>query len=226
MSGQISASTATDKVNDYPNFNLGILQVSGEQKDERIHFHCKVVPEKKKSVKDAKTRNQLPKNVILPESIDLFENIVTGEDEVSKFRLPEPRDYNAEILKLEPKGSSHDLDMLTNEVIELRKVLVNANENHKALKEKIYLGFTIFSKDYTSSPRCLEELTKIMECVDNKGQEFFFVFYKVKPSDGLSPLGTFEADIKGFDLEKVQRCKDALRIADDMAGSRDYFARR
>ncbi|KAH0749281.1 hypothetical protein KY290_028513 [Solanum tuberosum] len=65
-----------------------------------------------------------------------------------------------------------------------------------------------------------------MECVDNKGQEFFFVFYKVKPSDGLSPLGTFEADIKGFDLEKVQRCKDALRIADDMAGSRDYFARR
>ncbi|XP_049409396.1 protein PHLOEM PROTEIN 2-LIKE A8-like [Solanum stenotomum] len=113
--------------------------------------------------------------------------------------------------------------MLTNEVIELRKVLVNANENHKALKEKIDLGFTIFSKDYTSSPRCLEELTKIMECVDNKGQEFFFVFHKVKPSDGLSPIGTFEADIKGFDLEKVQRWKDALRIADDMAGSRDYF---
>uniref|UniRef100_M1CGL8 Uncharacterized protein n=1 Tax=Solanum tuberosum TaxID=4113 RepID=M1CGL8_SOLTU len=63
-----------------------------------------------------------------------------------------------------------------------------------------------------------------MECVDNKGQEFFFVFYKVKPSDGLSPLETFEADIKGFDLEKVQRWKDALRTADDMAGSRDYFA--
>ncbi|KAK4718971.1 hypothetical protein R3W88_017309 [Solanum pinnatisectum] len=90
--------------------------------------------------------------------------------------------------------------------------------------EESRIAVTIFSKDYTSSPRCLEELTKIMECVDNKGQEFFFVFYKVEPSDGLSPLGTFEADINGFDLEKVQRWKDALRIADDMAGSRDYFA--
>ncbi|KAH0664114.1 hypothetical protein KY284_029045 [Solanum tuberosum] len=70
-----------------------------------------------------------------------FENIVASEDEVSKFRLPEPRDYNAEILKLEPKGSSHGLDMLTNEVIELRKELVKVNENNKALEKKIDLGF-------------------------------------------------------------------------------------
>lgn len=58
-----------------------------------------------------------------------FENIVASEDEVSKCRLPEPRDYNAEILKLEPKGSSHGLDMLTNEVIELRKELVKVYTN-------------------------------------------------------------------------------------------------
>uniref|UniRef100_A0A3Q7I2W4 Ubiquitin-like protease family profile domain-containing protein n=1 Tax=Solanum lycopersicum TaxID=4081 RepID=A0A3Q7I2W4_SOLLC len=38
-----------------------------------------------------------------------FENIVASEDEVSKFRLPETRDYHAEILKLEPKGPSHAL---------------------------------------------------------------------------------------------------------------------
>ncbi|KAH0658923.1 hypothetical protein KY285_027472 [Solanum tuberosum] len=57
-------------------------------------------------------------------------------------------------------------------------------------------AITIFSKDYTSSRRCLEELTKIMECVDNKGQEFF----------------------------SVQRWKDALRKADDMEGSGNYFA--
>uniref|UniRef100_M1AAZ6 Ulp1 protease family, C-terminal catalytic domain containing protein n=1 Tax=Solanum tuberosum TaxID=4113 RepID=M1AAZ6_SOLTU len=67
--------------------------------------------EKKKPVKDAKTRNRLPKNGILPESRYPFENIVASEDEVSKFRLPEPRDYNAEILKLEPKGSSHEEDV-------------------------------------------------------------------------------------------------------------------
>ncbi|WMV34803.1 hypothetical protein MTR67_028188 [Solanum verrucosum] len=31
--------------------------------------------------------------------------------------------------------------MLTNEVIELRKVFVKVNENHNALEEKIDLGF-------------------------------------------------------------------------------------
>lgn len=59
-----------------------------------------------------------------------FENIVASEDEVSKFRLPETRDYHAEILKLEPKGSNHGLDILTNEVIELRKELVKVYTNY------------------------------------------------------------------------------------------------
>ncbi|KAG5574222.1 hypothetical protein H5410_054356 [Solanum commersonii] len=254
MRGQVSSPT--DEVNDCPNFSLGISQESGEQnkastskkivdydddfEDLAPQFQSKKLknkdgPEKKKPVKDAKTRNRLPKNVILPESrypdneyqisnrdfylvesgqfnsypwgLDVykklsdsvrhelksthkyyrlgglplalqiwifeccskvdediairvadsiprilnwktiaespwqkyvekclfmptknkFENIVASEDEVSKFRLPEPRDYNAEILKLEPKGSSHGLDMLTNEVIELRKELVKVS---------------------------------------------------------------------------------------------------
>ncbi|KAH0749262.1 hypothetical protein KY290_028494 [Solanum tuberosum] len=90
--------------------------------------------------------------------------------------------------------------------------------------EESRIAITIFSRDYASSRRCLEELTKIMECVDNKGQEFFFVFYKVEPSDDLRPTGTFEADLKGSDLEKVQRWKDALRKAADMAGLKDYFS--
>ncbi|KAH0719356.1 hypothetical protein KY285_015387 [Solanum tuberosum] len=64
-----------------------------------------------------------------------FENIVASEDEVSKFRLPEPRDYNAEILKLEPKGSSHGLEMLTNEVIELRKELVKSGGSSSVIRE-------------------------------------------------------------------------------------------
>ena len=54
---------------------------------------------------------------------------MASEDEVSKFRLSEPRDYHAEILKLEPKGSNHGLDILTNEVIELRKELVKVYTN-------------------------------------------------------------------------------------------------
>ncbi|KAG5617111.1 hypothetical protein H5410_016935 [Solanum commersonii] len=86
-----------------------------------------------------------------------FENIVASEDEVSKFRLPEPRDYNAEILKLEPKGSSHGLDMLTNEVIELRKELVKVNENNKALEEKIDLGFNQIKEFVVNSNKQLLE---------------------------------------------------------------------
>ncbi|XP_055831029.1 protein PHLOEM PROTEIN 2-LIKE A8-like [Solanum dulcamara] len=74
--------------------------------------------------------------------------------------------------------------------------------------EESRIAITIFSKDYTSSRRCLEELTKIMECVDNKGQEFCFVFYKVDPSDYLWSTVTIEEDLKGFDLEKVQRWQD------------------
>ncbi|XP_015168403.1 TMV resistance protein N-like [Solanum tuberosum] len=85
--------------------------------------------------------------------------------------------------------------------------------------EESRIAITIFSKDYTSSPRCLEELTKIMGCVDNKGQEFFSVYYKCEPLDCLRSIVNFGADLKGSDLRKVQRWKDALRKADDMEGS-------
>uniref|UniRef100_A0A3Q7HQ99 DUF1985 domain-containing protein n=1 Tax=Solanum lycopersicum TaxID=4081 RepID=A0A3Q7HQ99_SOLLC len=84
-------------------------------------------------------------------------NIVASEDEVSKFRLPETRDYHAEILKLEPKGSSHGLDILTNEVIELRKELVKVNENNKALEEKIDLGFNQIKEFVVNSNKQLLE---------------------------------------------------------------------
>ncbi|KAK4736858.1 hypothetical protein R3W88_000555 [Solanum pinnatisectum] len=119
MRGQVSSPTATDDVNDGPNFSLGILQVSSEQNKEQNkeeqnkgkkrvkkvnnvkkskkkcvdlasmlkkivdcdddfedlppQFQPKKLKnkdgsEKKKLVKDAKTRNRLPKNGILPES--------------------------------------------------------------------------------------------------------------------------------------------------------------
>uniref|UniRef100_A0A3Q7IGD1 Ubiquitin-like protease family profile domain-containing protein n=1 Tax=Solanum lycopersicum TaxID=4081 RepID=A0A3Q7IGD1_SOLLC len=84
-----------------------------------------------------------------------FENIVASEDEVSKLRLPETRDYHVEILKLEPKGLNHGLDILTNEVIELRKELVN--ENNKALEEKIDLGFNQIKEFVVNSIKQLLE---------------------------------------------------------------------
>ncbi|KAK4710066.1 hypothetical protein R3W88_004579 [Solanum pinnatisectum] len=81
-----------------------------------------------KTIAESPWQKYIEKCLFMPTK-NKFENIVASEDEVSKFRLPEPRDYNAEILKLEPKGSSHGLDMLTNEVIELRKELVKVYTN-------------------------------------------------------------------------------------------------
>ncbi|XP_039157148.1 TMV resistance protein N-like [Eucalyptus grandis] len=41
----------------------------------------------------------------------------------------------------------------------------------------------IFSEDYASLWRCLEELAKIMECKAQKKLIVFLVFYKVKPRE-------------------------------------------
>ncbi|KAH0636548.1 hypothetical protein KY289_036463 [Solanum tuberosum] len=112
-----------------------------------------------KTIAESPWQKYIEKCLFMPTK-NKFENIVASEDEVSKFRLPEPRDYNAEILKLEPKGSSHGLDMLTNEVIELRKELVKVNEHNKVLEEKIDLIF-IQIKEFVvnSNKQLLEDIS-------------------------------------------------------------------
>ncbi|WMV34804.1 hypothetical protein MTR67_028189 [Solanum verrucosum] len=79
----------------------------------------------------------------------------------------------------------------------MRRTNFNRNlRSHRGIKDCYYHLF----QDY-----CLEELTKIMECVDNKGQEFFYVYYKCEPLDCLRSIVNFGADLKGSDLRKVQR---------------------
>ncbi|KAH0698865.1 hypothetical protein KY284_013080 [Solanum tuberosum] len=97
-----------------------------------------------KKIAESPWQKYIEKCLFMPTK-NKFENIVASEDEVSKFRLPEPRD--AEILKLETKGSSHGLDMLTNEV----------NENNKALEEKIDLGFNQIKEFVVNSNKQLLE---------------------------------------------------------------------
>ncbi|WMV23331.1 hypothetical protein MTR67_016716 [Solanum verrucosum] len=164
--------------------------------------------EKKKPVKDAKTQNRLPQNVILPESRYPFENIVASEDEVSKCRLPEPRDYNAEILKLEPKGSSHGLDMLTNEVIELRKELVKVNENNKALEEKIDLGFNEIKEFVVNSNKqLLEDISLLFAKNGGSNSVIREVREPSKKQAGETFSGGLdfngEEDVAGIAIEKV-----------------------
>ncbi|XP_055802324.1 uncharacterized protein LOC129871433 [Solanum dulcamara] len=163
-----------------------------------------------------------------------FENIVASEDEVSKLRLPEPRDYHSKILKLEPKGSNHSLDMLTREVIELRKELAKENENHKALEEKIDLQ-SIQIKEFVmnSNKQLLKDISllfakrenssftqKARESSNKKAGETFF--------GGLDFNGAFspcvDASIhvsRGHDTqvvesaqhEKSQVCKAIVKFA-------------
>ncbi|KAK4718978.1 hypothetical protein R3W88_017316 [Solanum pinnatisectum] len=94
----------------------------------------------------------------------------------------------------------------------------------KAIEES-RIAIIVFSETYASSKWCLEELTKIMDCVEKKGREAIPIFHNVDPSD-LSrqsnsvavALAKHEADLKGSDLGKVQRWKDALGKVANIAG--------
>ncbi|KAM3308367.1 hypothetical protein P3S67_010111 [Capsicum chacoense] len=99
-------------------------------------------------------------------------------------------------------------------------------EISEAIEESRF-GITIFSRDYASSRWCLEELSKIMECVDYKGQEFISVFYRadtVQVSDIIDHvLDKHTACLKASELEMTQRWKNALCKAFEIAGSeKDY----
>ncbi|XP_039155231.1 TMV resistance protein N [Eucalyptus grandis] len=93
----------------------------------------------------------------------------------------------------------------------------------KAIKES-QIAIVVFSVDYASSSWCLEELTKIMECREQKGLKVFPVFYKVEPREVRWQRQSYgEAMAKhevkfGKDSEKVNRWKKALCDAGNLSG--------
>ncbi|KAK4737669.1 hypothetical protein R3W88_001366 [Solanum pinnatisectum] len=162
-----------------------------------------------KTIAESPWQKYVEKCLFMPTKNKVFVQKHSGsEDEVSKFRLPEPRDYNVEILKLEPKGSSHGLDMLTNEVIELRKELVKVNENNKALEEKIDIGFNQIKEFVVNSNKqLLEDISLLF--AKNGGSSF--VIRKVREPSKKQVDETFsggldfngEEDVAGIAIEKV-----------------------
>ncbi|KAI6695176.1 hypothetical protein NL676_022886, partial [Syzygium grande] len=86
------------------------------------------------------------------------------------------------------------------------------------------IAIIIFSKDYASSPWCLEEVVKIIECKEQRDLMVFPVFYKVKPCEVRTPRESYrEAMAKhedkfGKNSEKVKRWKKALFDAGSLLG--------
>ncbi|XP_059309970.1 TMV resistance protein N-like [Lycium ferocissimum] len=82
----------------------------------------------------------------------------------------------------------------------------------------------IFSVDYASSPWCLDELVKIMECNKKYGQYVLPVFYDVDPSDVRHQKNTFANSFAKLNEnykdqpERVKRWKQALTEAANLTG--------
>ncbi|XP_071723126.1 disease resistance protein Roq1-like [Rutidosis leptorrhynchoides] len=90
--------------------------------------------------------------------------------------------------------------------------------------EESRIAIIIFSEDYASSPWCLEEAVKIMECRERMGLMVVPFFYKVEPREvrgGRESYGRAMAKHEskfGKDSEKVKRWKKALSEAGSLFG--------
>ncbi|GKA46280.1 TMV resistance protein N-like protein isoform X1 [Tanacetum coccineum] len=86
------------------------------------------------------------------------------------------------------------------------------------------VGVVVFSKNYANSCWCLEELDKIIECQDSRGQRVLPVFYDVEPSYVRGQGGSFHTALQQHEMnfkdnmEKVKRWRDTLAIAANLSG--------
>ncbi|XP_027337255.1 putative disease resistance protein At4g11170 [Abrus precatorius] len=88
--------------------------------------------------------------------------------------------------------------------------------------EGSFISLIIFSEDYASSHWCLEELVKIVECKEKKGQIVIPVFYHVDPTDVRHQKKSFGNALheheKKYNLSKVQMWRDALNKSANLSG--------
>ncbi|XP_058730589.1 disease resistance protein RUN1-like [Vicia villosa] len=82
--------------------------------------------------------------------------------------------------------------------------------------EGSHILIVIFSRNYASSTWCLQELAKIVDCIQVSGQTVLPIFYDVSPSDVGKQRGNYENAFREHEerfkanLEVVQRWREAL----------------
>ena len=90
--------------------------------------------------------------------------------------------------------------------------------------EESRCSIIIFSENYASSSWCLEELTKILECVEEGGHTALPVFHNVDPSNVRKQEGSFAKAFAKHEqvykdkMEQVVKWRDALTEAATIAG--------
>ncbi|XP_019168332.1 PREDICTED: disease resistance protein TAO1-like [Ipomoea nil] len=88
--------------------------------------------------------------------------------------------------------------------------------------EESRISIIVFSKGYTGSRWCLDELVKIIECKQELNQIVFPIFYDVDPSEVRKQTNTFGDALtlheQRFGNQKINKWKDALTSAANLSG--------